>query len=489
MKKISRSLALICLMLLLALGAAYVGLAIYYQNGFTVNTWINGVYCTGHSVTEVNAALLDQTVAVEELCVTAYDKTGSDAGETTWFISMEDIDRKLDYETSLHEYLSEQNSWFWIRNVSVSRNHELTPKITFDESLLKEWWNDVTAQMHPDEKYSIEYDTKTGYVLYDGVNNRLDSDKAYKVILDAITNGESEVNLIAAGCYYDIPMTREQEQTSVLWDKINFYQENGPVYDFGEEKFQLDAGQMALFLHQSAATGMPFESDSGAFLVDDAAVKEWVKKLAEEYDTYGKEWSFQSTRGDVVVVQGVTYGTTIDQDREFVWLENYLKKLACGEMPGEKIRVPEYSKDAYNHSGTTIGDTYVEVDMGIQKLYYYEKGQLKIETDVVTGNAKRKMNTPEGVNYVYNKQKNRVLRGPGYATPVKYWLPVKGAIGLHDATWRDEFGGEIYKTNGSHGCVNIPLDVMAELYDMIEVGTPVVMFYGDDPYDEEAKTM
>ena len=124
-----------------------------------------------------------------------------------------------------------------------------------------------------------------------------------------------------------------------------------------------------------------------------------------------------------------------------------------------------------------MGPTYIEVDMGAQHLYYYDDGQLSLDTDIVTGNKKLKRDTPEGVNFVYGKTKNRVLRGPGYATFVKYWMPVKGAIGIHDATWRDEFGGEIYLTNGSHGCVNVPVEQAGELYDKVEIGTPVVMFY------------
>ena len=58
------------------------------------------------------------------------------------------------------------------------------------------------------------------------------------------------------------------------------------------------------------------------------------------------------------------------------------------------------------------------------------------------------------------------MRGPGYASPVKFWVPVKGGIGIHDASWRKEFGGDIYQTAGSHGCINTPKDKMEELYDM-----------------------
>ena len=124
-----------------------------------------------------------------------------------------------------------------------------------------------------------------------------------------------------------------------------------------------------------------------------------------------------------------------------------------------------------------IGDTYVEIDMGEQMMYYYLNGELQIETPVVTGNTSRRMGTPSGVNYVYLKQQDRILRGEGYASHVNFWMPVKGNIGIHDASWRSKYGGNIYQTNGSHGCINTPYNAMVQMYEMVEVGTPVVMYY------------
>ncbi|MBR5766382.1 MAG: L,D-transpeptidase, partial [Lachnospiraceae bacterium] len=100
-----------------------------------------------------------------------------------------------------------------------------------------------------------------------------------------------------------------------------------------------------------------------------------------------------------------------------------------------------------------------------------------LKTDVVTGNLRRGNGTPEKLCYVYFKQKNRTLRGANYATFVYYWMAVTGHIGIHDATWRSKFGGEIYKTDGSHGCINIPKNMAAQLYDIVEVGTPCVLYY------------
>ena len=100
-----------------------------------------------------------------------------------------------------------------------------------------------------------------------------------------------------------------------------------------------------------------------------------------------------------------------------------------------------------------------------------------METDVVTGNTSKKWGTPEGIYSVYAKQKNRILRGTGYASFVNYWMPVNGNIGIHDASWRSTFGGEIYKKSGSHGCINTPYQKMKEIYDTVEIGIPVIMFY------------
>ena len=115
--------------------------------------------------------------------------------------------------------------------------------------------------------------------------------------------------------------------------------------------------------------------------------------------------------------------------------------------------------------------------MSAQKLYYYVNGQLSMESDVVTGNLARGNGTPAKLCDVYFKQRNRTLRGPNYATFVNYWMAVSGHIGIHDATWRSKFGGEIYKTAGSHGCVNVPKSLAADLYEVVEVGTPCIMYY------------
>ena len=150
--------------------------------------------------------------------------------------------------------------------------------------------------------------------------------------------------------------------------------------------------------------------------------------------------------------------------------EAFLKEVS-------EVHIPKYLEQGYVRGKNDIGDTYIEIDMTNQKLYGYKAGELIVETDIVTGNMRKGWDTPVGVNHVYSKQKNRILRGATYASHVDYWMPVNGNIGIHDADWRKKFGGEVYLKNGSHGCINIPPKVMPTIYEEYEVGTPVIMFY------------
>lgn len=114
---------------------------------------------------------------------------------------------------------------------------------------------------------------------------------------------------------------------------------------------------------------------------------------------------------------------------------------------------------------------YIVVSISNQTLKYYEYGEVVLSANVVTGiNGK----TPIGKFKVLNKARNIILKGKDYESFVSYWIAFKGnSFGFHDASWRSKFGGTLYKTNGSHGCVNMPYSKVQKLYNMVSIGTPV----------------
>ena len=121
-------------------------------------------------------------------------------------------------------------------------------------------------------------------------------------------------------------------------------------------------------------------------------------------------------------------------------------------------------------------DTYVDVNIDLQMVTYFENGDVKFQSPCVSGRANGKRDTPKGTYKILNKTPGKRLKGPTWNCWVYRWMRfTNNAIGFHDATWRSEFGGEIYKTDGSHGCVNLPKEAAYELYDLIKVGTTVVV--------------
>ena len=120
--------------------------------------------------------------------------------------------------------------------------------------------------------------------------------------------------------------------------------------------------------------------------------------------------------------------------------------------------------------------TYVDVDIANQTMVLFVNGLPVLTSPCVTGTPKNNRSTPKGAFYVIEKVPGKRLKGDTWDVWVDRWMKfTSGAVGLHDASWRKKFGGNIYLSNGSHGCVNLPKDVAYALYDMVTVGTPVVV--------------
>ena len=465
MKRILKHMAVILGIVTVSLMATYLGLAVYYHNAFTYGTWINGIYCTGRSIQEVNDELVSDFTYEG---VTVKDKDGN-----SYVISAEEISYQFDFKQALEIYQKQQNPWMWIDSLMGGRRVELAPVVSYSREAFESCF--AALPISQDDRTDRERLVKIvrspqGYGLVNERTDVLSIEQARGAVLSAIEASKSEVSLVDEGCYHDLELTAQMRETMDIWEKLERFQDCGVVYRMGEEEIPVDASVVCNWIAVDDNGRFLFD-DSGDFQLKEHAIEEFVEKLAAKYDTVGASRQFMSTRGDVVTVEGGLYGNKLDQEAETAYLTEafHAKK--------REVHEPVYTQEAWKKGSEDIGSTYIEVDMTEQKMYYYVDGVLTIDTPIVTGNTSRRMGTPSGVNFVYAKQKNRVLRGRDYASPVDFWMPVKGNIGIHDASWRGTFGGTIYQTNGSHGCINTPRAAMEQLFDMAEVGTPVVMFY------------
>lgn len=442
----------------------YVSLAFYYQNSFSFGTWVNGIYCTGKSVADINQELCADA-KVKQLKILTRD------GEET--LDLNKINYTEDFITPLEMMKKNQNPCLWGKNLFKSKSQVLIPVISYDSNLLEKEiqaydFMQTNTMLAAPEVTIIE--SSEGYQLFDNTRSLIDVQKAIGKIAMAIEDYEQYVDLEKENCYPENIITPEMKATYALWDKVNQFQNFQIHYVFGDTIETLDSTIVADWITVDENGDFVLD-EHGELVLNESMIDEYIASLASAYDTIGGTRRFQTTRGDVVTIEGGTYGNQLDQKAEV----QYLKEAFL--QHNEADRIPEYKETAWKQGTDDIGDTYIEIDMTNQMMYYYLEGDKKLETPVVTGNTSLGRGTPERVCYVYAKQKNRILRGPNYASHVNFWMPVNGGIGIHDAKWRSEFGGDIYIKGGSHGCINTPYDAMAELYDMVEIGTPVLTFY------------
>ena len=165
------------------------------------------------------------------------------------------------------------------------------------------------------------------------------------------------------------------------------------------------------------------------------------------------------------ITDKVTVESNVNLAAEGEYIEKFTVKDSDGNETSKEIKVIVREKSK---------NTYIEISISGQYLNYYEMGKLVVSSPVVTGAWGV---TPFGSYYIRNKATNVHLLGPEddpYDSFVYYWMAFIGSsYGIHDATWRGSFGGNIYQYNPSHGCVNVPYDVAEELFYRVEIGTPV----------------
>ena len=199
-------------------------------------------------------------------------------------------------------------------------------------------------------------------------------------------------------------------------------------------------------------------------------VKEFVDHIGKNYNTFGKTRTLKTSYGKTIQINGGDYGWWLNRGAE---AEELTELILEGK---EVVKEPNYYQKANFYGEDDIGNTYIEVNLTAQHLFFYKDGNLVMESDFVSGNLTKNYGTPTGTYVVQYKERNATLTGETYQTPVDYWIPFNHNIGFHDATWRNKFGEDIYVRNGSHGCINMPHSAAKIMYEHIERGVAVYVY-------------
>ncbi len=449
--------ALIVIFLTLAL--VYFGGVLFFSKHFTPNTRINGY----------NVGMCTVKEAEEKL------SADRDSYEINIYYIGGDVKLKpgtgslrTEFATPLEESLELQNPYLWVGNVLAKDEFKVEYAARFNENELREFINsqefmDIDS-MKPSKDASVKMEDGKVVVTKAEQGTRLDIEKTYNTIERAIRENAHAIDLYATGCYEAPELTEDSEKIKEQKKKCE---------DFLDLKCAICFGDYKYYIPREELSNMGYLSSDGSIRLSSNNVESFTNRLYDRFATLEHPRNFKTHSGRVVTIENGYYGWEFDPEALFSELYYELSQKQDFEL------TPDFSSTGYymDENGD-IGNSYVEVDLSGQHVWMYINGTIVADSDCVTGNYPN-MSTPDGIYPIDHKDSPATLEGQNkeYVTVVQYWIQFYPGIGLHDATWRGAFGGNIYTYDGSHGCVNLPYDAVATMYEYAQEGMPVILYW------------
>ena len=459
--KVKRNLIIFTVFLTL-LAVAYCGVAFYFSTHFLFNTHINGVNVSTLTPDEVRGHI-NNTISDYNLTIV---KRGGD----TEVIRGVDIDLAYHDTGEIQALLNNQNIFAWPLSFILPTSIETSIGVQFDEEALNRAILNTRAvstdQISPVSAWPV-FNGEYYEIEPEEIGSTLDIDRMKALIHEAVTGFLSEINLEHEELYEEPLFTTESYEVINARDTMNTFLSASITYTMDED-IVIDS----LYIRDWVL----LDDDLNAILFEEQ-VAMWVQELADTYDTVGTTRYLSTPAGREVSVTGGFYGWRVDREAETLALINNIRQ-------GEVVtREPVYEQRGAVHGANDWGNTFIQVDLSAQTLWFFQDGVMVLESPVVTG-LPGSMATPPGVFFIVEMLRDTILEGAvnpdtgeeANPAPVAYWMRVTWeGIGFHDASWQESFGGDRYQTFGSHGCINMPLEEARQLFSLIDLYTPVVM--------------
>ena len=454
--RINKNMFIIAGVSIISFAAIYLLLALYFNSHFLFRTSINGINVGGKSVKSVEKIMSRKAQE--------YSLTIEGRNNATEEIVGADIDVSYDFSEDINKILNNQNEFMWIKSIFKKNENNITDGISYDEIKLKQVIGNLDcineSIIQPPVNAYITYSEGEYKIIEEDKGNKVIYDKLYSQILSSIENFNYILNLDEEKCYEEPQYTSESKAVVEAKKIVDKYMKSKITYKTADNEIIIDDALINKWINID---------DDFNVNINEEAIKDYIDTLGESYDNIGNTRTFTRWSGEVIKVStspGIYY---IDRDSV---TNDIIDSIKGGkEINKELVFKTPNATDEY------VINTFVEIDLTNQTIVYYKNGNIITQGNIVTGNVSAGHATPPGVFKLDWKTKDTVLRGDGYASPVSFWMPFNGGIGLHDASWRSVFGGTIYKTNGSHGCVNLPYNVAKDIYYNIEEKTTIICRY------------
>lgn len=441
----------------------YLGISAFFISHFYFGTQINGQDFSAKTTDDVKKYMKQQ--------VSGYELTIRERNNETDIIKGSEIGLTYKENDEIEKALEAQNPLLWPSSFFSNSSADVTIEVGYDEESLNEKIQSLKAvtreQTEPTSAHPI-FNGNVYEIEPEVSGNAIDLEVFTEKIREYITEFREELNMNDEKCYKQPQYTKDSEEVKTACDTMNQYCKASITYTMDEDVV-VDAALISQWLTCDENMAVSLNYDS---------VRAWMREFGKKYDTVGSTRTITTPTGKTVQVSGGTYGWSVNEDEETQTLINSIENAEA------VTKEPSYKQTAASRGAQDWGNTYLEVDLSTQHMWYIVDGSVALETDIVTGKPSTGNSTPTGVYSVVEKKRDKTLVGkidpstgkPEYETPVSYWMRITWTgIGFHDASWQSSFGGNRYVTNGSHGCINMPVGKAASLYDMLAMGTPAII--------------
>lgn len=362
-----------------------------------------------------------------------------------------------------------QNPLLW--PIELFDKHEYFPEyeVSYDKNAIDNFLinSSFMADMTPPRDAHLVMEDGTYKVIEEDLGDSLDKEAATARLLEALKNGEEEV--VFEDEYIEPEVTKDSPELATKLENARKLANVTITFDMGDSQETISGEELLDFYVADNQTYSPLREEAYNYVVD----------LAIEYDTFSEsqERAFTTTNGNNIVVIGGIYGWLIDVEATTDLLVEALKNQETTSIE------PIYIMEGLTRGKDDIGQTYIEISLDEQRLWFYKDGKLITQTDIVSGDPTRGVATHTGVGKVWSREEDRDLVGivpegtADYSSFVDFWMPINwDNEGIHNSKWRDSFGGDIYLGNGSYGCINLPYEPTEIIFNNVEINTPVVVY-------------
>ncbi len=454
-----------------ALLLVYVIGALYFTSHFFPNTTVNGEDVSNMTVSELSSY-------VTNLGATYKTRIAGQGLDLT--VDGKDIDFAYDGATYGSEAGAQISAWTW--PVELAKTHEYTVNrgITFDEHKLDELITEAITkhndETEPPTNATAKYDddSKKFVLVPEKIGTQLHNNSVQTKAREGVRGMSTDIPIDQSNLRQPKITTESKELLDVV-DRANKL--------LGKKIMIRIADKDAKEIDNSLLKKWLSIGDECELDIDRDAIKEWASgTLSDEFDTVGNKRTYKRPDGAEIEIEGGTYGWVLNGEE----LSNIIADNLSEDNTSPIDAPMSQSADSWNPNGKEWPNRYIDADLAEQHVRMYdENNEIIWESDCVSGNTSQNHGTVLGVFYVQEKASPMKLIGldydndgfPDYETDVTFWMPFDGGYGLHDATWRGAFGGNIYTYDGSHGCINLPYSAAQQLYNIVNVGDVVVVHF------------